>query len=268
MEPVQAELVYAVHDPDGPPPSTITVGPGGQGRQRTGKEERRTVRVHDARPLAGELSLDTHGFQLVEHPVQVDLWDDAAREGTYHPSVQALVQRLTGANRVVIFDETLRSEVPGRQQERHARGPVSLVHNDYTPWSAEQRVLAVCGDEAETLLRRRYAVVQVWQPIGQTIGRSPLAICDARTLSADSLIAARRVHPTRIGETYHVAYHEGQRWFWVPSLRADEALVFKTFDSAEDGRARFTAHTSFTGPEDTEAGPPRESLEIRTLAFF
>ena len=33
-----------------------------------------------------------------------------------------------------------------------------------------------------------------------------------------------------------------------PRMRRDEALVFKVFDSATDGRARFTPHTSFEDP--------------------
>ena len=50
-------------------------------------------------------------------------------------------------------------------------------------------------------------------------------------------------------------------------MQADEALLLKCFDSATD-RARFTAHTAF----EDESSPPdalaRESIEVRTLAFF
>src|SRR5260221_661248 len=48
----------------------------------------------------------------------------------------------------------------------------------------------------------------------------------------------------------------------------DEALVFKVFDSAKDGRARFTAHSSFVDPTTPSGAPPRQSIEARTLAFF
>ncbi|HHZ75714.1 MAG TPA: methyltransferase, partial [Rhodospirillales bacterium] len=34
------------------------------------------------------------------------------------------------------------------------------------------------------------------------------------------------------------------------------------------GGARFTAHTSFTDPTSPPNAKPRESIEIRTLAFF
>ena len=48
----------------------------------------------------------------------------------------------------------------------------------------------------------------------------------------------------------------------------DEALLFKTFDSEADGRARFTIHTSFEDPGAPADAPPRESIETRCLVFF
>jgi hypothetical protein len=51
-------------------------------------------------------------------------------------------------------------------------------------------------------------------------------------------------------------------------MRRDEAIVFKVFDSATDGRARFTPHSSFADPHTPPGAPPRQSIEVRTLAFF
>jgi hypothetical protein len=51
-------------------------------------------------------------------------------------------------------------------------------------------------------------------------------------------------------------------------MRRDEALVFKVFDSLKDARARWTAHTAFADPTSPPHARPRESIEIRTLAFF
>jgi hypothetical protein len=44
--------------------------------------------------------------------------------------------------------------------------------------------------------------------------------------------------------------------------------VFKVFDSATDGRARFTPHTSFDDPNTPPGAPARESIEVRALVFF
>jgi hypothetical protein len=51
-------------------------------------------------------------------------------------------------------------------------------------------------------------------------------------------------------------------------MRRDEALVFKVYDSATDGRARFTPHSSFDDPTSPPDARPRQSIEARALAFF
>ena len=51
-------------------------------------------------------------------------------------------------------------------------------------------------------------------------------------------------------------------------MRPDEALVFKTYESEKQGHARWTAHTAFEDPNTPPDARPRESIEIRTLAFF
>ena len=82
------------------------------------------------------------------------------------------------------------------------------------------------------------------------------------------MIAAERRYPDRIGETYQISYNAAHDWYYFPNMRRDEALVFKVFDSKKDGCARFTAHTAFDDPTTPAGAPPRESIEIRTLAFF
>src|SRR6266849_6132765 len=122
--------------------------------------------------------------------------------------------------------------------------------------------------DAEELIRGRFAIIQVWRAINQPIQSNPLAIADARSLAPRDLIRAERRYPNRVGETYRVGYNPDHRWFYFPLMRRDEALIFKVFDSAKDGRARFTAHSSFVDPTTPPGAPPRQSIEARTLAFF
>ena len=53
-----------------------------------------------------------------------------------------------------------------------------------------------------------------------------------------------------------------------PRMQRDEVLLIKCFDSATDGRARLAVHTAFEDPTTPDDAPPRESIEIRTFAFF
>jgi hypothetical protein len=145
---------------------------------------------------------------------------------------------------------------------------VPRVHNDYTEWSGPQRVRDLLPDEAEELLKRRFAIVQVWRPIRLPVESSPLAICDARSVADDDLVISERRYPNRVGQTYAITYNPNHKWFWFPRMRRDEAIVFKVFDSLKDGRARWTAHTAFDDPSSPPNARPRESIEIRTLAFF
>ncbi len=148
------------------------------------------------------------------------------------------------------------------------REVVRRVHNDYTEWSGPQRVRDLLPNEAEELLRRRFAIVQVWRPIRHPVETYPLAICDARSISPDDFVVSERRYPNRVGQTYAITYNPKHSWYWFPRMRREEALVFKVYDSAKDGRARWSAHTAFEDPTSPPSARPRESIEIRTLAFF
>lgn len=264
----EAMLSYAVDT--GEKPVNETMGPGDMSRRRKGKREDHAMTLRDGRPLRGEFSLDEHGFVFTDHETAVkDFFDPEEIKSVYYPEMERLVKKHTGASRVVIFDHTVRSGDQATREEKLVREPVLSVHNDYTEWSGPQRVRDLLpADEAEALLKNRFAIVQVWRAIRNPIESNPLAIADARSLRPEDLIASERRYPNRVGETYQVSYNSDHDWFYFPKMRRDEALVFKVYESAKDGRARFTAHTSFDDPSSPPSAPPRESIEIRTLAFF
>ena len=264
---VMAELVYTVDT--GATPVNETFGPNDLQRRDTGAVESRPVRIRNGRLLAGQLSFEQHGFALVEHETRVpDFFDKAQLPVAYYPEVEALVKQVSGAQRVFVFDHTLRSGDAAEREAQQVREPVHLVHNDYTERSGPQRVRELLPDEAEALLRHRFAVIQVWRAIHRPILRDPLAVADARSIAPRDLIVAERRYTHRVGEIYRVSYNPDHAWFYFPRMRRDEALVFKVYDSQADGRARFTAHTSFHDPTTPPDAPPRQSIEVRTLAFF
>ena len=246
-----------------------TFGPNNIRRRRTGTHELRPMRIRDGRPLAGRLSLDEHGFVFVEHRTRVtDFFDPDQLKAVYYPEVERLIREVSGASRVVLFDHTLRSGDEGEREARLVREPVLSAHNDYTEWSGPQRVRDILPDEAERLLSGRFAIIQVWRAINQPIQSNPLAIADAKSVAFEDLMLAERRYPGRVGQTYRLMYNPNHRWYYFPRMRRDEALVFKVYDSAKDGRARFTPHTSFDDPQSPPGAPPRQSIEARALAFF
>jgi len=265
---VQASLTYLVDT--GEKPVSHSNAPGTPPLQHTGRYEERTVTIHNGRLILDRLSLDREGFVFISHETKVrDFYDEEEVRSVYYPEMERLVQGLTGAAKVLLFDHTLRAQDDATREEKKVREPVRRVHNDYTEWSGPQRVRDLLPpDEAEALLRHRFAVVQVWRPIRKPVQSAPLAIADARSLKPKDLIGTERRYPDRVGEIYHITFNPDHRWFYFPNMERNEALVFKTYDSVKDGRARFTAHAAFDDPASPPDAPARESIEVRTLAFF
>ena len=244
-----------------------TFGPNNIRVRSSGADDQHLVEVRDGRKET--FSLEANGFVLAPHATKVaDFLDPDELKRVYYPEVEALIARLSGARRVVVFDHTLRSGDEAEREARLLREPVLSAHNDYTEWSGPNRVREVLPDEAEQLLRRRFAIIQAWRAINQPIESNPLAIADARSVAAEDLLVAERRYPHRVGQTYRLKYNSAHRWYYFPRMRRDEALVFKVYDSEKDGRARFTPHTSFEDPSTPAGAPPRQSIEARALAFF
>jgi hypothetical protein len=264
-ETIEATLNYIVDD--GNKVFTIVASPGGSDTRSGGTPDPRRVKIHNGR--GKDFVLERNGFRFVHHDTKVaDFYDEAEIKRVYYPEMVELIKAESGAKRVVVFDHTLRTADDELRESKKIREVVRRVHNDYTEWSAPQRVRDILPDEAEDLLKRRFAVIQTWRPIRHPVETYPLAIADAQTLSPSDMIVSERRAPGRIGQTYAIKYNPAHQWYWFPRMRREEAYVFKVFDSEKDGRARWTAHTAFDDPTTPPHARPRESIEIRTLAFF
>lgn len=239
------------------------------GLYMTGQFELVAVDMLNARAEQEPPTLDREGFALVDQPSAVsDFYDDGQVSAVYEAEVRGLVAAATGASRVVVFDFTRRGDSRDVRAERHTREPSTVMHNDYTDVSAIQRVRDILPDEADDLLSRRFAIVNVWRPINNPVETSPLALSDARSLNPDNLVVSERRAKERIGELTLVTHNPAQRWMYYPRMTPDEALLIKTYDTADDGRARFSVHGAFDDPTSPPDAPPRESIETRTFAFF
>jgi hypothetical protein len=248
---------------------TYTGAPGGNDRRQGGSYDPRTVKMHNGRLETDRFVLDRDGFRFVPHPTKMrDFYDEDEIRNVYYPEMIELIKAESGAKRVVVFDHTLRTADDEMREAKKIREVVRRAHNDYTEWSGPQRVRDILPNEAEDLLTRRFAIVQVWRPIRYPVETFPLAICDARSVAFDDFIISERIYQDRKGQTYACGYNPNHHWYWFPRMRREEALVFKVYDSQKEGVARWTAHTAFEDPTTPPNARPRESIEIRTLAFF
>ena len=248
---------YAYETPQGEQRSNMTYDP-------------HMMRIHDMRPISTDMSLDTQGFALVEQRSAVqDFWDDDEVRRVYYPEAEQIIKQVTGASRVFIFDHLQRRRVAGLQDRTTGgpRQPATRVHVDHTAKSGPQRVRDLLPDEAEELLKGRVQVINLWRPLFSPLQDAPLAVCDSRTVHSEDLVPSDLVYNNRVGETYSVKYNPAHRWFYVPEMRRDEALLLKIADTKTDISARFMPHTSFSDPTTPADARPRESIEIRTLVF-
>ena len=243
-------------------------GPKNTHGRRSGTVELKAVKLLNGRDLGERLSLDEQGFVFVEHKTKVaDFFDEDQLKNIYYPEIEELIRKESRASRVVIFDHALRSGDVKEREEKLIRNPVLQAHNDYTEWSGPNRLREILPDEADALLKHRFAIIQVWRAINLPIESNPLALADARSIAFEDLMVAERRYPHRVGQTYRLKYNSGHRWIYFPKMRRDEAIVFKVYDS-DKHRARFTAHTSFDDPATPAGAPPRQSIEMRAFAFF
>jgi hypothetical protein len=266
--PVRATLNYTVDN--GIPPDYYFYEPDPNVQLNPPGTDMREVEIHDGWPQVDRFDVDREGFELHEFSARFERFDDElAVQRDFYPQVIDFVKRHAGANRVVVFDHTLRKRLPAdlKQQTVVNRPAVMLVHSDYTPRSAPQRVRDILPDEADDLLSRRVAFYNVWKPLYRRVEELPLAVCDASTQDDDDLLRMDLKYRERTGEIYVMRHSPKHRWYYFPLMEAHHAMLLKTYDSQTD-RARFMGHTAFEHPDTPKDAARRESIEVRTMAFF
>jgi len=266
------------------------------------------VQINDLRPLREDFTLDKAGFELVDYTTKVkDFANEDEIKEVYYPEITELVKRVTGGDRIHIVSHMTR-----RATTKEALGdaankadtefvtivnPARFVHVDQSYRGAEQILyLNLPEEEADRMTKKRWAIVNVWQPFGKKVTRDPLAFCDFRSLDEnDFRTVVANLPPPGAGdyanvsknmtlqkqryeynlngekapryEVTNLAYNPEQKWYYASEQKPDEAWVFKIFDSKTDGRARCAVHSSFplTGQDDDSEA--RTSVEIRCFVF-
>ena len=234
--------------------------------------EEQMVPITDLRSVTEQMTLDKEGFTLLREPSAViDFYNNSEVEGRYYDEIRALLARELGAEDVIIFDATRRSDAQqGASNRDGSRKPASLIHVDYTETSGPGRLADLIGEaKLDSLLKagKRFVQANVWRSIAGVVQRSPLALADASSIAGHDLHATDQVFPDRIGEIYHLSHNPVQRWYYASAMTQDEVLLIKGWDSDSD-RARFTPHTAFDLPNAAQDSPARESIEVRTYAIL
>lgn len=245
-----------------------TFHPGEREKSYWPVDERR-VTIHDARPEIGRLSFERNGFVVVDEPTDVTEFTNPDELARYRRQTEALVQRLTGADKVVSFGPMIRTNASGAHGHNQ---PAHGAHVDYGARTVADFTRDLLpAEEAERRLAGRHMLINVWRPIVM-VESAPLAVCDASTVKRQDLFDSEVVgglgsFNTRSLWGFNLAWNPGHRWYWVPHMQPWEALAFKLFDSDPEA-IQFTAHSAFEDPNTPPDAAPRQSIEMRTIAYL
>lgn len=261
---VEAEITYASEDGQ---------VPGGA---------KRSCFITDGRSMGH--SLDHDGFELSTVPpkglASIDVYDIAqCSDGLYPIVADVLKKSFPSSTKVIVFDHILRNATRFAQEANGANktpmlvgGVADRVHGDYTVRSGFMRARQLLSphetpERVDAALQQRFAFINVWVPLKEVL-RDPLAMLEWSTTRPRDVVTMKMIFKHRQGELYRVVPSDLHRWVYYPHMTPGECLLFKVFDSKEDGCARFCLHTAFSDPTCPTSAPPRESIELRCIAFF
>ncbi|OJJ82724.1 uncharacterized protein ASPGLDRAFT_152365 [Aspergillus glaucus CBS 516.65] len=250
------------------------------------------VRIHDLRPEMDRFSLDANGFQCATlHSQVTDFGDESQIRNVYFKEVEKLIQETTGASRVLVYNHTVRSkpsnefgdQVKGRYQG--IDGPAYRIHVDQTPPGAQNTVRFMFPELADEVNAGNFQLLNVWRPL-KKVDRDPLMVADMAALSTDDLITVPRSYYDGLQSSNYVVKYEGRpaveasdpvtdglsnggehSWWYIDQQEAHEAIIFSCSDLRPSKRPEGTVHGSFLLP-DQDGNPPRQSIEVRVIAFF
>lgn len=143
----------------------------------------------------------------------------------------------TGASKFFIFNHTIRREpidsriAPNNSSKPLALlGPVHRVHIEQSYVAGPKRVFHHLQNEASTLLKGRYQIINVRRPI-KTVLNDSLGVTEAGSVQDSGLVPIRLIYPDREGVTYSVRASPKHKWYYLCKQTPEKVLLIKYFDS-------------------------------------
>lgn len=241
------------------------------------------VKIGNARELHPPAKLDSHCFELRHSRTAMrNFSDNEEIKRVYYEEMANVVKDATGAERVIVFDHTVRdTDSAGLNSLRtgQSAAPVFRVHTDYSDTSGPNRLrtlaeeggytgVQLTGQDVDKIMEGDFAIVNVWRSIrDEPVQKQPLAVLHEPSLDKQDFVPYEMRYPERTGENYGLRYNPKHQWFFYPHMVKDEVLVFKTYES-RSAVARYCFHTSFDDPATLPDSPPRSSIEVRAIAIL
>ena len=220
------------------------------------------IHVKDVRGDTCPVDFDRDGIVFAEAATQIEDFEKSKDWGvSYNNELQTLLKQKIGAREVIIFDHTVRIDDP-----HAARKPARNVHNDYSHWGAEQRLVDLVGENLAREFRGgAFGFVNVWRPLEHAIKSSPLGFIRPSSMKSDDWMTIELIYADRRGQILGVAASEDHEWFYLSEMTPDEVAIFNIYDNR--GRP-YLAHSALDMDSAGSVSVPRKSIESRTLVRY
>lgn len=236
-----------------------------------------TVTVRNARLLDPPPTLETHGFQLVKAPCDLDLLDNELVKTEYYDHCRQVVKETTGCFEVRGGGHEYRNGFGGQTGERGVKptpngsgGSYGMgIHSDMCA-AVEDAFSRIVPDE------RHFESLNLWRSVkkGEKVHVAPLAVCDMTSVDPTDIVFGDGTATGDIRQYYKVVdqrviFSENQRWYYFPLMTEDEVLVFRQYDTRKEPlNLRTVFHSSVVDPNTQDDAPMRYSIEVRMQAIY
>jgi len=267
-----------------------------KGKTNVNDPKEQDVELFNIRAMKNKPTFKDDGYALAQHKTALSTEQLMAGlnteegkkyiEDVYFKETADIIRKHSGCAIVVPYTYRVRENAMVRPAEfaakrlakegiAHAVLPIAHVGRDME--TAPPRLRDIFGDKTDELVAKhsRYASINVWRPIGETVKRWPLCMINHKNIpdwAYDTHCA--RVYPKNDpraairGEKSHdLVLKWDPRYVcdYASDMTAEDVFVFSSFDS---DFSKVAPHAAFWDNSTAEDAPIRRSIEVRTWVFF
>lgn len=234
------------------------------------------VEIRNARLLSPEPTLESHGFQLVDDPISMDLMDTEVVRGEYYEHCRKLLKRVTHCLDVRGGSHEYRTGFGGAEGRKAIKptpngsaGAYGLgIHADMC--AAIERAFDRIVDD------RHFESINIWRStkLDEIIEMTPLAVCDMRSVDPADIVFCDGMNTGNVRQFHKVVsqnlvYSPNQRWYYFPNMTPNEVLLFRQYDTRQEPlNLRAVFHSAVNDPNTAEDSPMRSTIEVRMQAIY
>ena len=199
------------------------------------------VTVYNARLLDPAPTLETHGFQLVNAPHDLDLLDNETVVTQYYEHCRKVLKDTTGCFDVRGGGHEYRNGFGGQTGERGIKPTPNGSAGAYAQGIHSDMCAVVERAFAKTVPdERHFESINLWQSVKQNelVQTMPLAVCDMRSVDPKDIVFGDGTATGNIKQYYKVVdqrviFSPAQRWYYFPNMTAAEMLLFRQYDTRQ-----------------------------------